>query len=85
MSFPKHLPVSTFCSDPNATYTVSAKSKQFGNGIFGYYKNEFDAYRVWKWLRVHGATDVVVEAYDPRAPVIPGMHPYVEQSLGEYS
>jgi hypothetical protein len=85
MKYPKNLPRGTYCSDTNAKYTVSTMGGPHGSGIFGYYSNEFDAHRVKRWLLNNGATTVVVEDYDPEAPLQPGMHAFVELSLKGYS
>lgn len=81
---PEGLPAGTYCSDPEATHTVSGLSDKFGNGIFGYYTNEFTAHRAAKWYRNNGVTVVEVEEYDPTAQVVPGMNKFVKLSMDGY-
>jgi hypothetical protein len=64
---------STYCSDPEAKFTVSSLGPDTG-GIDGYYTNEFDAHRVATYYRARGHRNVAVEEYDPKAEVKPGMH-----------
>jgi len=78
------LPESTYCSDPEATHTVDIFGGPFGSGIYGYYTNEMDAHRVRKWVSDNGATIAQVNPYDPHAPVVAGMHKFVELSLDGY-
>jgi len=73
---------STYCSDPDAKFTVSSLGPSSG-GIDGYFKNEFDAHRVAAYYRKLGHRNVSVEGYDPKAEVTPGMHHLVAAfSLG---
>jgi hypothetical protein len=67
---------STYCSDPDAKFTVSSLGPQSG-GIDGYFKNAFDAHRVAAYYRQIGHRNVSVEGYDPTAEVRPGMHDLV--------
>lgn len=64
---------STFCSDPDAKFTVSSLGPHSG-GIDGYFKNELDAHRVAAYYRGLGHRNVSVEGYDPTAKVTPGIH-----------
>jgi hypothetical protein len=79
-----NLPKSTYCSDPEATHTVDVLGGPFGGGIYGYYTNEIDAHRVRKWVTDNGATVAQVNPYNPNAPVVAGMHKFVELSLNGY-
>lgn len=74
---PANLPRSTFCTDPRATHTVDTADPDFGYGIYGYYTNEFDAHRVKRWLKQQNCAVAVVVAYDPKAEVTPGIHPFI--------
>lgn len=64
---------STYCSDPEAKFTVSSLGPQ-SSGIDGYFKSEFDAHRVAAYYRRQGHRHVSVEGYDPTAEVKPGLH-----------
>jgi hypothetical protein len=50
---------STCVSDTQATHRVDSISNICA-GVYGYYTNEFDAYRVAKFLRDNGHTQVRV-------------------------
>lgn len=71
----------TYCSDPDATHTVDVFGGPFGDGIYGYYTNEFDAHRVRRYVLNNGAQIAEVNPYDP-ANISPGMHPFIAKSLG---
>lgn len=77
-----HCPSSTYCSDPNACFTVESMHETC-SGIWGYYTNEFDAAAVAKYLKQNNHTHVSVKAYDPKNPPT-GIHPLVEAKLKGY-
>lgn len=64
---------STYCSDPEAKFTVSSLGPDSG-GIDGYFTSELDAHRVAAYYRKCGHRNVSVDIYDPTAEVKPGMH-----------
>jgi len=68
----------TYCSNPEATHTVTTGDPRFGYGIFGYYTSEWNAVSARRWLLKHKCQNVSFEAYDPKAPVVPGIHPMIQ-------
>jgi hypothetical protein len=75
---------STYCSDPDATHTVSTADPHFGYGIFGYYTCEMDAFRVRKYLLKNHCRLVRVEDYNPSAEVEGGINPLVDAHINGY-
>ena len=64
---------STYCSDPEARFTVSSLGPH-SSGIDGYFTNEFDAHRVAAYYTKQGHRHVSAEGYDPTAEVVPSVH-----------
>lgn len=77
---------SVSCSDKNATYIVECMSEIFGNGIYGYYINFFDAKRVEKFLKDNdpNVKYLSVKLYD-KDEVKNGIHHLVEAGLKGYT
>jgi hypothetical protein len=71
---------STYCSDPNACFTVSSIGEDSA-GIQGYFVNEFDAHRVAAYYKKQGHQQVTVDPYDPTATERTGIHELVMQFM----
>ena len=71
---------STYYSDPNARFTVSSHSEEYGTGIQGYYTNEFAAHAVAKFCRERGDSHVSVEPYS-RDKRMADIHPLIVGKL----
>lgn len=78
-------PEGTYCSDPDAKFTVSSASKEDGCGIQGYYTNEIHAHQMRRWCASRGHTSISVDRYDPKAPNQPGIHPLVKAMMRGYT
>lgn len=75
---------STYCSDPNAKFTVESLGPDSA-GIQGYFTNEFDANRVANFYKEMGHVQVSIKPYDPKAKPRYGIHPLVVAHMEGYS